>query len=139
MSYNLFLDDIRNPADAYLHDERTTLFEKTHSCDWTVVKSYDEFVKCISLLGIPFRISFDHDLHFEHIRYYAEHTLNTGYIEYENFSNKTGKHCADYFVSILKERKLPLPQWFVHSANDIGRREIKKTLERYSYDQKNFL
>jgi len=47
MSYNLYLDDERDP--------------KTKR-DWIIVRSYEEFVKTIEEKGIPSYISFDHDL-----------------------------------------------------------------------------
>lgn len=132
MSYNLFLDDLRQPSEAYLMDERTTLFEKTHSLDWEIVRTYEQFVSMIEMRGIPQRVSFDHDLHVEHIRHYFEHTITTGYIEYGNFRQKTGKHCADYLVSKLHKLKEPLPQCFVHSANEVGRKEIRKALQKHT-------
>jgi len=47
MTYNMYLDDIRNP--------------KT-SRDWCVVRSFDEATKMMLSFGIPEYISFDHDL-----------------------------------------------------------------------------
>lgn len=46
-SYNLYLDDIRQP--------RTQR-------DWVIVRSFDEFVRYILEHGTPEYISFDHDL-----------------------------------------------------------------------------
>lgn len=133
MSYNLFLDDLRQPSEAYLMDEKKYLFEKTHSLDWEIVRTYEQFVSMIEMRGIPQRVSFDHDLHFEHVRYYAEHSITTGFIEYGNFRQKTGKHCADFLVAKARELKVPLPQCFIHSANHVGCREIRKVLQTYNY------
>lgn len=130
MSYNLFLDDQHDPAGAYLHDAKKTLLEATHVLDWVIVRSYEEFVSIIKQRGVPDRVSFDHDLHFEHIRHFVEYTMTTGYIEYANFSVKTGKHCAEYLVNTLCEIDSPAPICYIHSANHVGRKEIAKVLYR---------
>ena len=130
MSYNLFLDDQRNPEDAYLDDSHVLLVDKSRINDWVIVRNYEAFVSTIEKRGMPDRVSFDHDLAIEHIRYFIEHTLTTGYIEYENFSIKTGKHCADYLVSKIFEIDYPGPICYIHTANHIGRKEIRKSLFR---------
>lgn len=129
-TYNLFLDDIRNPVDAYLHDERMSLFEATLLLDWVIVRNYDEFVECIRERGLPDTVSFDHDLHFEHIRHFAECTMHTRYIEYGNLKYKTGKHAAEFLMNIVLETNVPKPICYVHSANEIGRQNIKRILSR---------
>ena len=48
--YNLFLDDLRDPATVYPGEE------------WVVVRSYDAFVHHITQHGRPAAISFDNDL-----------------------------------------------------------------------------
>lgn len=130
MSYNLFLDDQRNPEDAYLTNSRVSLIDESRVTDWVIVRSYDAFVATIEKRGLPDRVSFDHDLAMEHVRYFVEHTMTTGYIEYANFSVKTGKHCADYLVSKIFEIDYPGPICYVHTANSVGCREITKSLFR---------
>jgi hypothetical protein len=52
MSYNLFIDDYRNPRDV-------------PNCDgkiWEVVRSLDEAAEFVSEFGPPDFISFDHDM-----------------------------------------------------------------------------
>lgn len=58
MSYNLFLDDIRNPSDC-IHYMYTPIYT---SVDWVIVRNYNEFVKTIEEKGLPEIVSFDHDL-----------------------------------------------------------------------------
>ena len=128
MSYNLFLDDQRDPEDAYLSDTRRMLVDVSNASTWEVVRSYPEFVACLKRRGFPDRVSFDHDLHFEHVRYFVEHTMTTGFIEYANFTHKTGKHCADFLVNALLEVDFPAPICYVHTANHVGRNEIRKSL-----------
>jgi len=58
MSYNLFLDDIRRPEDAfnYMH---LPVFNKK---EWIIVRNYYAFITLIEKKGVPEIISFDHDL-----------------------------------------------------------------------------
>jgi sulfur relay (sulfurtransferase) DsrF/TusC family protein len=58
MSYNLFLDDFREPVDSFYYLGNPTY----NILDWKIVRNYDEFVKMIQENGIPETISFDHDL-----------------------------------------------------------------------------
>lgn len=130
MNYNLFLDDHRNPEDAYLADERMSLVDAHPSEEWEVVRTYEEFGNMIMFRGMPAAISFDHDLHFEHMRAYFN-AMETGsdIIEYENFKHKTGWHAAKDLVDIVHKYDLKMPRCFVHSANEIGRKNIKKILD----------
>lgn len=72
MSYNLFLDDTRKPSDVKhaWHDGTWQEFPSCHA--WQVVRSYEQFVDCITTIGLPVRIAFDHDLGEQA---YVEHFL----------------------------------------------------------------
>ena len=133
---NFFLDDQRNPEHAYLHLDtgipKVSLVEHSdiHQDDWVIMRTYDEFVKCVKYLGLPDVVSFDHDLDEEHIKHYFMVTQDTGVIEYGNLKVKTGKHCADFLVQEWVKQGKPKPiKTFVHSANRWGQIEIKKVLE----------
>lgn len=142
--YNLFLDDIRFPKDARVHPIRGKIItgyslseiSGIPNDNWFIVRSYDEFVKCIERHGIPNAVSFDHDLHDEHMQHYFDVTTKTGKIEYERFQNKTGKHCAEFLVDKIKNLGQDINiKMFVHSANIWGVEEIRKTLSTLSNDQ----
>ncbi len=133
---NMFLDDMRNPEHAYLHLDtgipKVSLVQHSdiHQDDWVIARTYDEFVKCVTYLGLPDVVSFDHDLDEEHIKHYFTVTQDTGVIEYGNLKEKTGKHCADYLVQEWKKQGKPKEiKTFVHSANRWGQIEIKKVLQ----------
>jgi hypothetical protein len=133
---NYFLDDQRNPNDAYLHldgsQSTISLVEHTgiHQDDWVIMRTYDEFVKCVTHLGLPDVVSFDHDLHEEHIKHYFMVTQDIGVIEYGNLKEKTGKHCAEYLVQEWKKQNKPKHiKTFVHSANQWGQINIKEVLK----------
>lgn len=143
MSYNLFLDDLRSPEDAYIYPRRDdnniiiasrSLKEQSgvENCDWVIVRNYADFVKTLDLLGLPDIVSFDHDLHEEHIQHYYEVTQKIGIIEYANLKHKTGKQCAEAFVQLCQKLNPEKPpQVYVHSANQYGAIEIKNVLSQY--------
>ena len=59
----LFLDDLRSIQMVYPNDNLN---------DWVIVRDFYQFVNYINKYGLPTFISFDHDLGFEHIRYFFE-------------------------------------------------------------------
>jgi hypothetical protein len=133
---NIFIDDMRNPNDAYLHLDtgipKVSLVEHSgiHQDEWVIMRTYDEFVNCIIHLGLPDVVSFDHDLHEEHIKHYFTVTQDIGVIEYGNLKEKTGKHCAEYLVQEWKKQNKPKHiKTFVHSANRWGQINIKEVLK----------
>lgn len=133
MSYNLFLDDIRDPSQAVLHDYGVSLCTCSgiHHSEWVVVRSHDDFVHAIENNGLPNVVSFDHDLCFEHMRHYFDVTRDIGVIEYGNLKTPTGKASAEYLVKECRRQNAPLPTFFIHSANEIGRAEIGKVLRAW--------
>jgi len=139
---NLFLDDQRNPEHAYLHLDtgvpKVLLVEHSsiHQNDWVIARTYDEFVKYVTVFGLPDVVSFDHDLDEEHIKHYFMVTRDTGVIEYDNFKEKTGKQCAEYLVQEWKKQGKPKQiKTFVHSANRWGQIEIKKVLNELQHNK----
>jgi hypothetical protein len=130
--YNLFLDDMRYPHGAYLSDKDINLIDASGVANnqWQIVRNYDSFVRYINKNGLPDTVSFDHDLHFEHIRHYHEVTQPTdGVIEYGNLREKTGKSCAEFLLRKWQEAGMPPMRTYVHSANQYGAKNIKDVLE----------
>lgn len=139
---NVFIDDIRFPKDAWIYPRRDDKkfiisgksLEKISGIpngNWDIVRSYAEFVAYIEKNGIPDVISFDHDLHPEHMDHYHAVTSRIGIIEYGNLKIPTGKHCAEYLIDKWKEGgKLKTPICYVHSANHWGAMNIKEVLEQ---------
>lgn len=108
MSYNLFLDDYRNPNE-FLKDTRT----------WEVVRNYDEFVRMIERRGLPQFISWDHDLSFE------DQNKTVGFIQ------KTGYDCACWLIEYCMRTEQSIPEYQIHSMNRIGRIRIHELLSRH--------
>jgi hypothetical protein len=127
----LFLDDLRYPRQAMIYKDGKYLREVSGIDDtqWHIVRDYKEFVNFIETRGIPEVVSFDHDLCFEHIKYYYDVTKDRGIIDYDVIVTYTGYQCAQYLVELCRERKVKLPKWYIHSANKIGAENIRKVLE----------
>lgn len=107
----LFLDDIRQPYDAFEHTQQTMFLEKK----WEVVKNYNEFVEWITKNGLPDFISFDHDL-----------------ADIQNHNEKTGYECAKWLIDYCLDNNLKCPKFYCHSMNPVGRDKINSILEQFS-------
>jgi hypothetical protein len=119
----LFLDDIRNPIDCVLYRNNKIYLE-----NWDIVRNYDEFVKYILDNGIPDVVSFDHDLADEH--YSPTMNDSVRYNELSNqFKEKTGNDCAKWLCEYCVKNGLPLPEYYTHSMNPVGRENIMSTLK----------
>ena len=126
---NLFLDDERFP--------RNVTWVDLPLVEWTIVRNYNEFVRTISAHGLPLRISFDHDLGFEHMRDYfnvsaiENQIIDPLKLNYAKYKEKTGYDCAKWLVEFCIDKKLEIPEYYVHSMNSIGKRNIISYLESY--------
>lgn len=125
MGYHLFLDDSRQPKDVK--------WLKLPFVNWVVVKTYKEFVNYVMKNGVPTTVTFDHDLANEH---YAEYTaahdermLSYGRIRYDRFTEKTGYDAAKWLVQYCVDKGTPLPLYYIHTMNPIGRMNIFSVLE----------
>jgi hypothetical protein len=129
MSYNLLLDDIRSPEDVanyILPVEIRPLYRKEK---WVVVRSFSDFKSTILALGLPKRISFDHDLADDHYH------INFNYWELDPSIREqyddTGYDAAKWLCDYCQKHSLKLPECYVHSANPVGRENIKSYLENF--------
>lgn len=120
--FNLYLDDVRVPSDSYIGK---------HAEGWTIVRSYEQFVDAITKNGLPYIVSFDHDLADEHVADFILNVRHEGKIDYDKYREKTGLSCAKWLVEYCMDKKLPLPGFAVHSANPIGAENIRSYLESY--------
>ena len=124
MTYKLYLDDIRTPTQTY----KTSV-----DSEWVIVRNYDEFVKVIERDGLPFWISFDHDLADEHYRQsmYDKDKHYSQYYSDGTFKEKTGYECAKWLVAYCFDKSIDLPKWDVHSMNPVGKQNIASVLLSY--------
>lgn len=127
--YNLFLDDVRLPLQAanYGPPELSAMFRLL---PWHIVRSYDEFVAIINQLGLPEKVSFDHDLADIH---YDPSIWTEGF----KYHDKTGHDCAKWLVQYCLEHNKDLPEYYCHSANPVGKENILAVLNTYKNFKKN--
>jgi len=128
MAYNLFLDDYRMPKDTFDYMGLPIYI----SVDWSIVRNYYAFVQIIEGKGIPDIISFDHDLADEH--YDPQIVEGEPYEKiYDMFDEKTGYHCAKWFIDYCIDNNKKLPaQIYIHSMNPAGSMNIKSLFDTYS-------
>jgi len=123
--YHLFLDDERMPKDVK--------WIELPSVNWVIVRNYKQFVETIERDGIPHTISFDHDLADEHYQEYSvahdKRMLSYGTIRYDKLAEKTGYDCAKWLAQYCVDNNVPIPLYYLHTLNGIGRQNIFSILE----------
>lgn len=123
--YHLFLDDERMPKDVK--------WIELPLVAWTIVRNYKQFVEIIERDGLPQTVTFDHDLADEHYKeYHIAHDkrmLTYGQIRYDSLKEKTGYECAKWLAEYCVDKNLPIPLYYVHTLNGIGRANIVSVLE----------
>jgi hypothetical protein len=126
-TYNLFLDDMREPSDAFSYTQDPAYVDK----EWVVVRNYVEFVQEISERylknELPELISFDHDLADEHYQ-------DMSNPDYNQFGERTGFHCARWLIDFCIDTDTMLPKYLIHSMNPVGKINIKSLLDSYECD-----
>jgi hypothetical protein len=128
MSYNLFLDDERDP-------QKVTWIELPN-VPWVVVRTYESFVSHISRFGMPAIISFDHDLADEHYERYFEARNGDGIFRYDGLKYKTGRDAAIWLTKYCQTFEKPVPQFFTHTMNPYGAKNIQDILNNFKLSPK---
>ena len=121
--YNLFLDDLREPHQAFYY----TYNDLYNDLKWVTVINYNEFVSYITKHGMPDLISFDHDL--ADIHYGMQDEINQD--DYDIMTEKTGYHCAKWLIEYCMDNNVSPPDYLVHSMNTVGAKNIKYLIENY--------
>jgi hypothetical protein len=86
----LFLDDCREPIDCSKYMYITGVDCRVYHENWSIVRSYDQFIEWINQNGLPNLISFDHDL---------------GDVK-DNDYEYTGMDCAKWLVDYCLDNNL---------------------------------
>ena len=131
MSYRLFLDDYRKPKDCalYMH-VRIGSLNPIYLKKWVIARSYADFVSIIQEKGMPYLISFDHDLADEH--YDASMHIKAEYDKlYKTFKEKTGYDAAKWLVDYHIDNGGEFPDCFFHTLNPSGYENIKNYIDNY--------
>ena len=124
------MDDFRNPMDCInymrLRVDDSVMYSREK---WIVVRNYEEFVNYITNNGLPYLISFDHDLADEH---YDPSMYSGNYDDVaKNFKEKTGMDCAKWLVDYCLDNEKQLPKFVVHSMNPAGTKNISSLLNDF--------
>lgn len=110
MTYNLFIDDERDPINVtwgswldqgmYRHE------------DWIIARTWDEVLDILITMGMPKMVSFDHDL---------------------GEGQKTGYEIAKKMCDMVMDG-MRLPEDFdyrVHSKNPVGKKNIEEYMRAF--------
>ena len=130
--YFLFLDDERNPKDCCNYMPNKRFYWDN---EFVVVRDYHSFVKAVTDGfkdgSFPECVSFDHDLADEH--YALGITNKDDWDDYHFYTDRemTGYDCAKWLTDFCAENNLALPEYYVHSMNTIGRKNIVTWLENF--------
>lgn len=119
----LFLDDYRMPIDCASYMYRKNVDCRIYHKEWSIVRSYWQFVKWIEKNGLPDFISFDHDL--ADVVELKEELPIEQWFDLENNKEYTGMDCAKWLVNYCLGNDKPLPKYAVHSANPAGAENIE--------------
>ena len=120
----------------YLDDVRTPLPNPTTPDvpEWTVVRSYEEFVDKINEVGLENidLISLDHDLGDTAMKEWHTNVYHNYKLDYDNITEKTGMDCTKWLVERWMDGA-PVCQVMIHSANAIGSANMMGYINNYKH------
>lgn len=126
----LFIDDLRFVDEAFDYTHNTIYLHHK----WVVVKNYNQFFKYILEIGVPDIVSFDHDLadqHYTPEEYWEPYEKSKAWQDAQVYTEKTGKDCALFLCEYCRENNVPLPVYYCHSQNPVGKDNILGVLDFY--------
>lgn len=130
MNTHLFLDDIRNPIDAFAYTKDSIYLER----EWVIVRNYEEFERYLQKRSFPEVISFDHDLapsHYTPEHLWDDYEASKKWQDAQVHIEKTGYDCARKLITYCDYNQIRLPRCLVHSQNPVGRDNIQNLLSEF--------
>jgi hypothetical protein len=114
----IFLDDERKDATIVHNQKRGLGIGVGKANNWVIARNFNQFVDLIknNFNDIDF-ISFDHDI--------SSYDLNG--------KELTGKDAAEFLTNYCMDNNKKLPNWFVHSDNNNGNKNIRQWLFNYMF------
>jgi hypothetical protein len=125
--FRIYLDDVRTPVSP--NNEWVD-----NVPEWTVVRSYDEFVQKTNSIGLENieLISLDHDLGDSAMKEWLHGVVKNYEINYDNITEKTGMDCTKWLVEKWMDGE-PVVDVVVHSANAIGSANMMGYINNYRH------
>lgn len=111
MTWNLFIDDERNPIDVKWGAWQDQALYRDE--DWIIARNYAEVLELVGSLGFPEMISFDHDL---------------------GENEPTGYDIAKRITELVMNDQCELPSEvhvMVHSKNPVGAENIRHYMKNF--------
>jgi len=114
----VFLDDKRKDATIVHNKHRGLGVGVGRANNWVIARDYFQFIDILksNFDQIDF-ISFDHDI--------SSYDMDE--------KELTGKDAAQFLIDYCMDNGKKLPDWFVHSDNTGGNRNIRQLLTNYMY------
>lgn len=110
----LFLDDIRIPKMSH-NETRGLGMQYSNTKDWVIIRDYFDFIDFVkNNFDKIDLISFDHDLAC-----------------YKDEQEFTGKNAVDYLINFCLDNDKKFPDWYAHTDNTTGRKNIISTILNY--------
>jgi len=127
MKHRIYLDDIRTPLSP--NNEWVEGIP-----EWTVVRSYDEFVSKVTEIGLENIdiISLDHDLGPSAMAEWYSNVYHNYELNYDNIEEKTGMDCTKWLVNQWLDGA-PVVDVVIHSANAIGSANMMGYINNYRH------
>jgi hypothetical protein len=114
----IYLDDKRKDPTISHNSERGLGLAFGKSNQWIIARNYHEFVELLkSNFGLIDFISFDHDISSYDV----------------DGKELTGKDAANFLINMCLDNNHQLPDWFVHSDNTAGNKNIRQLLTNYMF------
>jgi hypothetical protein len=123
----IYLDDVRTPVSP--NNEWVEGIP-----EWTVVRSYDEFVAKVTEIGLENieLISLDHDLGPSAMAEWHSNVYHNYELNYDNIEEKTGMDCTKWLVNQWLDGA-PVVDVVIHSANAVGSANMMGYINNYRH------
>lgn len=95
---------------------------RTKNEDWVIIRNLTDFKKTIEEMGVPFYISFDHDL---------------SDINNETGEENSGMTCAKWLIDFCLNNDVLMCDFYTHSMNPCGVENITSILNNFIKFQKS--
>ena len=114
----LFLDDKRKDPTIVHNNVRGLGPGVGKANNWVIARDYHQFVDILKN-------------NFDHINFISfDHDISSYDIDEKEL---TGKDAAEFLINYCMDNNKQLPDWFVHSDNTGGNRNIRQLLTNYMY------